>query len=470
MPTNRKQQILSKIESSEGVDAAPGTSDAIQVYEPSLSDAVDIQDRVPAGPTLSRDVTPVGRKTRTLQFRSDLRGSGSSVTEPDFSKLLRAAGYAASSLKAVVVGAVTGIGFLAGEIVTQSAGAIRGVIVAIIQNTTNAPLHRTSTATDILVVAQITGTFTAAATAGAASASTSTASAVLAYPGFGYQPTSVKSVTVVTPAWSAAAPAVGDVIEVQQPAGITVGHIQILVDNGSMTNFDVTLLWGTMLATYTLRTAAGSTTTVTTAVQNKTPSLSFRHNLDGRRRSLLGSRGDFSLEGEVGAPMQFQWTFSGDLGTDIDAPSVATTGLSTVRPPRLLGAMITVGFGSLQARLPVKRMTFNNGGTVAPNLDAGRVGGSTGSNVTDRDPSITLQVDAVHGAFDWESLRDNQTYVRLSATLGTVLANMVGFAAAQCQVTEVALSDADGYATMDVTLRPRRVNESGDDEAFFFQL
>ncbi len=470
MPVNRKQQVLAKIETSEGTDAAPGASDAIQIYEPALSDSVDIQERVPAGPTLSRDLTPVGRKTRTLTFKSDFRGSGDTGTAPDWSKTLRAAGYSLASAKACVAGTITGIGFMVGELVTQSSGTIKAMCVAILQNTTNAPLHRTTSTSDILVLVELTGTITAAATVGASSGSSTTLSAAIAYPGFAYGPTSDKTVNVTTAAWTGTAPAVGDTVEVQQPAGITVGHVQILADNGGMVDFDITLLWGTLLATYTLRTAGGATTTATTVVQDETPSISFRHNLDGRRRSLLGSRGDFSLEGEVGAPMQWSWTFSGDIGPSVDTPAVATTGLSTVRPPRLLGAQISVGFGSLQARLPVKRITVANNGNVVPNLDANRAGGSTGSNITDRDPTISIQVDAVNGAFDWEDLRDDQTFVRISAVIGDTLTNMVGFAASQCQITEVTLSDADGYATMDITLKPRRINESGDDELFFFQL
>jgi hypothetical protein len=39
-----------------------------------------------------------------------------------------------------------------------------------------------------------------------------------------------------------------------------------------------------------------------------------------------------------------------------------------------------------------------------------------------------------------------------------------------CQVTEVQLGDSDGIATMDVTIRPRRINESGDDEVYFTQI
>ena len=64
MPIQRKQQILAKTETSEGVSSNPGASDAVQVFDPTIADTVEVQDRVPAGPTLSRDFAPIGRQTR----------------------------------------------------------------------------------------------------------------------------------------------------------------------------------------------------------------------------------------------------------------------------------------------------------------------------------------------------------------------------------------------------------------------
>lgn len=473
MPVNRKQQILAKVESSQGVDAAPGAPDAILVFEPALSDDVEKIDRVPAGPSLSRDFVPIGRKTRTISFKSDFRGSGDTsipITNPDWASLLFACGFTTGSLRAVVLGAVTGVGFMLGELVTQSSGAVRGVIVGIIQNTTSVQLHRTTATSDILVVAELTGTFTAAATVGTGSLSTSTASAVAAYPGVAMQPTSLNTVTVTVPSWTGTPPVVGEVLEVQFPAGITIGSCQVVADNGSMLSMEMSLLDGAMLATYTLKTVGGATATIATAVQSKTPSLSIRHNLDGRRRSLLGARGDFGLEAEVGQPLQFSWTFSGDPGTAIDTPQVATSGLSTIKPPRFVGAIAAYGFGSTQKRLATKRVSIQFGNQVSPNLDANREGGSTGSYVTDRDPTITVTVDAVHGAFDWEALRDASTPVRCAFVLGSTAGNVVALVASYCQVYDAVLGEDNGISTIEVTLKPRRNNESGDDEVFFCQL
>jgi hypothetical protein len=474
MPVNRKQQLLAKIETSEGTSAAPAGADAILVFDPALNDTIDVLDRVPAGSSLSRDFAPVGRQSRTITFRSDFRGSGDTslpITAPDWQKLLFSSGYRAGTIQAVVLGAVTGTGFQVGEQVTQSSGTIVGVVVAII-NVAGAPVHTTTQTGAVLVVANVTGTFTAAATAGVSSVSTSTASAATAAPGICCQPTSTKSIAVTAASWTGTAPAAGTVVTIENPAGVPIGAMQLLVDNGStMTDFSASLLYGTALATYTLRAADGtSTTTITTAVQSLTPSLTLRHNLDGRRRELLGARGDFTLEGEVGQPMQFAWTFSGDIGTTVDAAAVTTSGLSTIRPPRLLGAFCCYGYGSQLHRIPTKRVSFAQGNTVNPNLDANRAGGATGSNITDRDPAFTVTVDAIHGGFDWEVIRDTGATMRVAFILGTTLGNVMTMVAPVCQVTEVQLGDSDGIATMDVTIRPRRINESGDDEVYFTQI
>lgn len=474
MPVRRKQQILAKIETSEGQSANPGAADAVQIFEPNYSDSVDQQNRVPSGGSLSRDFTPLGRSTRQITFETDFRGSGDTsapIDEPEWSRFLKSAGYKLSTLKSVTVGAVTGSGFQVGEIVQQSA-AIRGVVVGCFQS--GSLVDQLAGAGGILVVAVLTGTFTGAATdtAGESSGSTASASAVADYAGVCYQPTSERLVNVTTGAWTGTDPAAeGEVLDVLNTLGQVVGGVQIITDNGSMTDLDVTLLWGSMSNGDDLRSAADGTATINAApVQISTPSLTIRHNLDGRQRDSLGARCDFNLQGDVGQPMVFQWTATGDLGPAIDAAQIATTGLSAIRPPRLFGAICAYGLGADLRRLTTKNVGLANGGNIAPNLDANRAGGSTGSNVVDRDPALSFSTDQVHSAFDWEAARDNRTAVRVAWLLGDTPGNIVGVVAPNCQVTEATPGDSDGIATFDITANPRRVLESGDDEVFIFQL
>lgn len=474
----RKHQILAEIESTEGGGATFTSASAIQVFEPAYSDQVDRLDRVPAGPTLSRDFAPVGRKTRTVTFRSDFRGSGSTATAPDFAKLLQASAYKRSSVFVLTLAAVTGstAGFQPSEQVFQGASYATatavGVIVGILSGG-NAPLERGINSGEKLLVAVLSGTFaTSTATTGNSSGAISTISAAAAdATTFSYQPTSEKRMNVLTGAYTGTPPAaVGEVLSVER-AGLKVGAAQILLNNSGFVDIDVNLLWGSILNADTLRSAGNGTATVSAPpTQTRTPSLALRSNLDGRNRLLLGSRGDFTAEGQVGEPMQFSWTFTGDIGASTDALPIATTGLSTVRAPRLLGAIAQIRSGAFSKRIPVKRVTLNQGNTVNPNLDANRAGGANGSNVTDRQPNLVLSVDVVNGDVDWEGIRDNGTVVGVALILGDTRGNICALVLPNGQVAEVSPSDADGVATFDVTVQALRIAESGDDELYIVQI
>jgi hypothetical protein len=366
---------------------------------------------------------------------------------------------------------VTFQGFQLGEKVTQSGGAIIGVVIGCFTSA-NVPKATASASGDYIVVGELVGTFTAASTTGDASASVSTMSAAAAQTtAHSYIPTSEKLVNVTNALWSAGPTSAdaGDVLEVWNAGGDIVGSVQIITVNTTDRDFDVTLLWGEMLDTHELSDGT-NTAAITTVAMSRTPSIAMQHNFDGRNRALNGSRGTFTMQGDVGAPITITWTFTGDVGTDADAPAIVTSGLSSVRAPRLLGAFCIYGTGADQRALQTKSVSFDNAGTVSPNLDANRAGGSTGSNITDRDSSFTVTVDMTHGTMDWEALRDAGTVVRVGFLLGSVAGNIMSLVAPNCQVTEVSLGDADGIGTFDVTLKPRRIAESGDDDVFISQL
>jgi hypothetical protein len=488
MPLTRKQQILAKLETSEGVDSSPAAADAMLVFDPTIADDVANTDRVPAGATLSRDFVPMGRKSRTMTFTSDFRGSADTsipITVPDWGTLLQACAYKSVTPIRLPITSPTGTGFQLGEIV-QKSSTIRGVVIGLINTflVPNFVTHRLSNAGDV-VVAPIQGTFTSSGTlTGESSGTTATLGTVANYPGLAYMPTSEKVVTLTVSSWSSSAPAVGDVLRVRN-GSVVVGHAQIIAENsvGTMLDFDVTLLAGTIATGNTLATAdtGGSTATIATGpTQKRTPSLSFRHNLDGRRRGLVGARGDFELRGDAGGPLSFSWTFNGEATASLDAVPVATSGLSSIRPPRLLGAIVAVGravnttLGDSAVdffRLPTKSVGLQAGNTVAPNLDANAANGSTGANVTDRDPQISATIDQIHSGFDWEDFRDNARACRIAVQCGgNTPGQIVGFVAPNVQVLEAAVADADGVAAWDLNMRPRRVLESGDDEIVIFQL
>jgi hypothetical protein len=479
MPVQRKQQILAKIETSEGVDATPVGADAVQIWDPQRpQDDVDNQDRVPAGPSLSRDFSPVGRRTRKMQFKTDFRGSADitiPISPPDFERFLLASGYKTATIRKLTFTTITsGSGFEVGEIVQTAAGANRAVVLGCFDGSNN--LLQRLTGAGHIAVAVITGVFTSTAlTTGESTGTTATSSAVAAYEGLCYQTTSDKTINFTVSSWTGSAPSGTYTTLKVTRSGIWVGTALIIVDNsaGPMTDLDVTLLWGSLLTGDTVTSVGGGTATTVGVTMKRTPSLTINHNLDGRLRKLLGARGDYSLDGEVGQVMQFNWSFTGDVGTSSDAAPAATSGLSAVSPPRLLGAQVTYGLVASTSQavpLPTKKVSVNGGGTVNPNLDANRAGGATGSNVTDRDPSIAVSVDETNSAFDWEAYLDAGTQIRFGALLGSAKGNICGIVAPRCQVSAATGGEANGIATAEVTLKPRRILEAGDDELYIFQI
>jgi len=366
-------------------------------------------------------------------------------------------------------------------VVYSATSANRGVVVGLITGTP-AFTHRLPTSGTVIVWV-FSGTFASLATVtGEHSGATGAAGTVAPYAGLAYAPDSVKSTTITTASWTGGTPSVGDVLLVKT-AGVVVGAIQITVDNGSMLSLDANQLYGTVSNGDTLTNDAGRSCTINSAPAcNRTPPLTIWNNLDGRRFPLTDSRGTFSLEGEAGQPLQFSWTFNGTPGTATDVLATTTTGLSAISPPRLFGSTFVAGSGANTAgaagsgamanlfRMPLKRFALDLGGQVAASMDANQAGGVGAANVTDRDPVFTITVDQIHGAFDWQSMRDNSTPVRIGLLMGTAAGNCMTIVAANCQVTQVNSADSDGVAVWEVALKPRRIRESGDDEFLITQI
>jgi hypothetical protein len=468
MPVKRKFQLLIKTETSEGISSNPGASDAVLAYDPEPSDGPELLDRVPTGPSLSRDFRPVGRNSAQLAFKQDFRGSGDTsipVDAPDWARSLETSGFKRVSPTALTMPSPTGTGWQVGEIVSQSAGAVRALVVGCFAA---GVLTRRLTAAGTVVVVPIVGIPTAAATTGESSGTTATASAAAAYAGVAYAPTSRRLFNIVTAA--ACAVAVGETVTIER-AGLVVGSAQVVVNNSGFTNVDCTLLYGEVANGDTVRAAAGGTTTISTGpTQTETPSVTASFNEDGERSLLLGGRADWTLGGAVGEPLQFQFTLRGDVGPIVDAAPIATGALSTIAAPRMLGAICSFGRGAEIYALATKDVQIAAGAQVEPNLDANRAGGSIGSNVVDRVPEITVTVDRTNSAFPWRTLRDASTPVRAAFLLGTTPGQIVGVIAPRCQATEVSRGDASGINTWSVKLNPSRILETGDDELFLVQL
>lgn len=465
----RKQQILTKIETVEGTPESLSSGDAVLVYDPEApKDDVNFLSRVPAGPTLSRQNTPPGLTTRALTFKEDFRGSGAIATAPSFGRHLRTCAHREIGLvRLTLTGMSSTERIQVGELVQQGSTAIRGMC-----------LTDLSGVNGDIVVMMIAGTFTATSTltgeSGAASATIGAVSST--NEGFGYVPDSARLVQWNSGAWSASTPSgTGVVLDIQR-GGFVVGSVQVTaLGTGSswVAGVQGQLLWGSMLNADVLTDGTNSATLSANPTQIRMPSLTIGANLDGFNRVLSGVRGNFTLEGSGGEPLVFSYEWRGRAASHGSALQLATSGLSTIRAPRLFQAFCGIGYGSQFYRMPVKSIQLTPANTIGNRLDANAAGGLQGTQVTDRDPTITIEVDQLGMGFDWLTRRNLEQNVRFGAVLGgdgsgswagRTAANTMVLAAANCQVVEVSDGDQDGFATVQVTLRPRSIQESGDDE------
>lgn len=131
----RKRQVVSKIESVEGVAESLAVGDAKTLaYSPRISFDPEMFERNLARLSFSNIAKIVGKRPGALSFGLELRGSGSAATPPDWGKHFQNCGCAVSLLKSINIGAVTSGPFQHGETITGGTSAGKGRVIV---NTAN---------------------------------------------------------------------------------------------------------------------------------------------------------------------------------------------------------------------------------------------------------------------------------------------------------------------------------------------
>ena len=485
MPLTRKQQILAKLEVSEGTQIAVAAADATLVFNPSISDEQQRSDRIPASPALGRRPDQVGAGSRSLSFEADFAGSGG-TGEPDWSKFVKSCGFAQGTAIRKFVCTSAGSGtWQIGEKVYESGQEATNYGICV--NNFDQPA---SSGTLYVLWIVGTGTKTGGGTnislvgKNSAAALTTTADSTLDASGHSFTATSKKQVAITVPAtstgsWegSGANPTITAEVTTLliTRAGVTVGACRAMVDNtagNDWVTFYAAMQFGDIAVSDVLTTPAAETATVSAVSQAFTPSLTFRHNLDGYARDIFGARGNFVLSGEAGGPMKFAFDFQGSLGAHADLGFASGAMLSPTLPPQLLGATFGIGVSAVVEAVPLRSVEIDPGNAVSMRPDAEATGGWRSAEITDRDPTITLSTDQTGvGALDWRGFKDSGIGIRFGLRLGSAAGNILHVLAPDCQITEVSDEDADGVAGLSVTLKPRMwddgtITEEGDNDLF----
>lgn len=471
MKLARPKQILVKLQAGGRGASESGTigaSDAMLVYEPSVRNLGDAQERTPASQSLSSQTALLGLETREVAFQSDFRGSGDTtvpgMTAPDWEKTMLASGFRAATVKKVPLTGISGGGYQIGEKVSKDA------------SNWGVALNATSGATADLNVAIVEGDITSTGTlTGASSGTTGTIGTVAAADCNAYRPWSGTLLTIATGAWTGGAPSLagGQTMGLVTRSGAVVGAIRAVADNsaGAMTNFDAEPVWG-VIANGDIVSFAGATKTATLS---STPTVkagavaTIRANRGGYAQDATDAQGTWSLEGRAGESMVFSWTFTGSKGSHADLLPVSATGVDTAtKAPRMLGAIVGIGFGNQFYRMPIKSVTVTPNNQISQDLNANATSGSDGGEIIDRGVEIRLTVNAAGTSFDWQTLKSASSPVRFGLQLGSSTGNIVGLCAPVAQITALEESDSDGIATYDITLRARGQTINGEDEFYIW--
>jgi len=112
MAIERRTALLAKKETTYGTDAHPApNSDAIEIFDFSLSPNIEQVERKPYKESISPEATIAGKKYAQLSFYVEIKGNGAQndgKTEPRFTRLLEACGFDVSAIAESAAGAGDG--------------------------------------------------------------------------------------------------------------------------------------------------------------------------------------------------------------------------------------------------------------------------------------------------------------------------------------------------------------------------
>ena len=186
---SRQAQVAAKVEGTEGSEESLAGTDVVLVYDVSFTPDVSTFERTPARSTLSKLPSVRGTKLGTLTFRTEIKGSGSVGTAPEWDEYLQACGFAKATVSSIAIGSITGGPFQAGELITGGTSSGTGRVVGDV-----------ATGASVVPYVVVSGTLQSGEvlTGGTSGATATTSAGPTASQGFEFKPasSSVPSVTI----------------------------------------------------------------------------------------------------------------------------------------------------------------------------------------------------------------------------------------------------------------------------------
>lgn len=459
MALKRLFQVVAKEEVQAGSAAAALYSAANANYlviDPSLEFNPEQFDRANINRASLSPFSPLaGVVTGQASFQLELSGTGSSTT-PAWGQLLKACGMqevvtVQLEITAAMAGSTTQA-FFNGETVTGAGGGTGIVCHDTYEGELRLLLHTRNGTAFVAAEAITGGTSGTTGVVGAAGDSTAF--------GTSWIPDSIELQQLHASGITGTNDA-GDVV-----IGATSGAIGILQEavTGAAL-YSIRVLDGIFLAeTLNNATQTGTITEdLVGAEQTNVPSISLAIIEDGPAKALKGARGTFTIGGNIGEAVLFNFEFQGLKNAITDEGTVTGVTYNSQVPPVMLGVTFDVWdddradsgtpTGTFSPRFQSLSLDFAN--TTGIGRDAGETTGVYGSaHITARATSGSMTIDvAPEGAFAFLEAVSAGTPTHLKLQIGSTVGNKFILSCPSAVFTGESGGDTEGIATRDLPFR-----------------
>lgn len=403
----RRAVLQIAVEAVYREEEAVGANDGLYVEDPDYQVNTALLERNFARDDLSPLAAIVGRRTASMTFTTELKGSGfqnsgNDADAPLISRLFRACGYSLTEVAAPEATAVYPIGNHQNEVSWVE--------------------------TDPAVTTNVVSYILEVTTAGASG---------------------VAAITVTSDT-------------------VGQGNASAVVTTG--TEFTVGSLGLTLTPTFTGNLALGQrwvlwvlpTGLRLDPVSNNFESLTMVLNMDGVQHKMLGSLGTFSITAEAGDYARIEWEFQGTFVDPVDAA------LPVCNYEKSLPAQVELARLRIDGDyVIVNAFNYTQGNDIQIRPDVSSEEGYVGTRIVARAPEggIDPEAELVASHDFWGKLGAAER-MPFQMRIGTQLGNTVWFLAPSTQYSGLTYQDRNGIRTYDAALRFSRV--FGNDETLLF--
>ena len=512
----RKVLVLAKIESSYNVDAGPSpASDALLVSDVDFRIDPNVLERAVFRPSISPAEVAIGRKLATVTMTHELKASGTIGVAPAIGKLLRACGFAQTTV-ANTAAATIGLPVVRSGASSPAQGATfaRGTnpstktgryVLTCVKGGASATAKFRVTGTpatpDESVLASeefsasnLTSGGTSTVTVGRTSANDNTSITYtiggtfaagqklrLTVGGIRFEYTTISGntdnaglATALAALLDAhpllAASASTNVITVTFPNNSATAKAEAVTVTSGTTEIPIGDTGATIIPTWTGSVAFGDTWDIQvleqgvhyTPVSGNFDSLTMYIYMDGILHKMTGSRGTVTFTGEAGNYGSAQFAFTGQYVPVEDAVIPTGTVYESTIPEQIENALFALNsFDDFCAQ----SFNIDMQNQVVPRDCLNNADGFNGVTITERSPQGTINPEAtLQIKFPLWGLHAAATKVSYHLLVGKNAGNRWRFISDSAQIAGVTYGDRNQIRVTDINLRFSQFSGDGNDE------